>query len=68
MMFSSVFQNRALELIKGNPRDLASKVKELSNAMYKSIGSATSVNPYSPVIVLSIVVTRRYYIIVIFNY
>ena len=48
--FFVLFQTRALELIRGNPRDLAEKVKELSDSMYKSIGSATSVNPYSPVI------------------
>lgn len=41
------FQERSLSLLKGNRQDVRNKIKELSLAMYKSIGGAPSVNPYS---------------------
>jgi len=40
-------QNRAIELVRLNSPDINSKIRELSTAMYKSLGSAPSVNPYS---------------------
>jgi len=40
-------QQRAIAELKTNNREFKNKVKELSKTMYKSIGSAPSVNPYS---------------------
>jgi hypothetical protein len=40
-------QNRAIELVRLNSPDINSKIRELSNQMYKSLGTAPSVNPYS---------------------
>lgn len=40
-------QSRALDLVKVNSADIKLKIKELSNAMYKSLGTAASINPYS---------------------
>ena len=41
------FQNRALELITKGDKKLFNKIRDLSNAMYKQLGSSPSVNPYS---------------------
>ncbi|TRY73722.1 hypothetical protein TCAL_05843 [Tigriopus californicus] len=40
-------QSRALELININSSSMKLKIRELSNAMYSSLNSAASVNPYS---------------------
>ena len=40
-------QNRALELITKGDKKLFNKIRDLSNAMYKQLGSSPSVNPYS---------------------
>merc|ERR1712088_283239 len=43
----SELQNRALELITKSDKKLFNKIRDLSNAMYKQLGSSPSVNPYS---------------------
>lgn len=42
-----MLQSRALELININSSSMKLKIRELSNAMYSSLNSAASVNPYS---------------------
>ena len=41
-------QSRAVDLVKGSPSSaVKTKVKSLSESMYKALGGAASVNPYS---------------------
>merc|ERR1711997_1404015 len=43
----SELQSRALELLPAGDKSTFNKIKDLSNAMYKQLGSSPSINPYS---------------------
>ena len=40
-------QQRAVDLVKENKKEVQVKIKELSTLMYRQMGTASSVNPYS---------------------
>ena len=40
-------QQRAVDLVKLNSKEVQDKIKELSTQMYRQMGTAASVNPYS---------------------
>ena len=40
-------QQRAVDLVKLNSKEVQVKIKELSTLMYRQMGTASSVNPYS---------------------
>ena len=40
-------QQRAVDLVKHSSKDVQDKIKELSTHMYRQMGTAASVNPYS---------------------